>query len=271
MYSCIHTHSTFCDGKNSLDEMAKAAYEKGIKSLGFSAHSYVAYDGFGMKAEAVPAYVEEIDRLKKLYSGTMDIICGCELDSLSDLDFGDGVFKYYIGSAHFVTDENGISYPVDCSAEKLINGRDKGFCGDMRPMVEGYYKQFTSFIEKAKPNVIGHFDLIGKYNEDKSLFDSDAKWYKDITVDSIDAMLAVGAVFEMNLGKFARGYGKSPYPSTPLIEYIVSQNGKLIITTDAHKAEHLDYFLEEAEDILKGIGCKSVMELTSAGFIEREL
>ncbi len=271
MYSCIHTHSTFCDGKNTLSEMAEAAYRKGIKVLGFSSHSYVAYDGFGMKNDAVADYIKEINSLKKQYDGVMDILCGCELDSLSDLDYGGGVFEYNIGSAHFVTDERGVSYPVDCSVQKLLNGRDMGFGGDMRSMVESYYKQFVEFVQRAKPTVIGHFDLIGKYNEDKSLFDYQEKWYRDITINAIDAMLFCGSVFEMNLGKIARGYGESPYPSIQLIEYIKSKGGKLIITTDAHKSEHLDLYVEEAEVLLKKAGFNSVLELVPGGFLEREI
>lgn len=271
MYSCVHTHSTFCDGKNSLEEMAAAALSKGIKVLGFSAHSYVAYDGFGMKPEKVVDYVAEIERLKKLYEGKMDILCGCELDSLSELDFGNGAFVYNIGSAHFVTDEYGVSYPVDCSPQKLLVGRDKGFDGDMCLMVVAYYKQFADFINKSKPSIIGHFDLISKYNEDGSLFDYNAKWYKDICVDTVDSMLQCGSIFEMNLGKFARGYGKWPYPAMPIIEYIKSQGGKLIITTDTHKAELLDFYVKEAEEMLKSIDCKTVMELTKESFVERAL
>ena len=34
-WSNYHVHSVFCDGKNTLKEMAQAAEEAGITSLGF--------------------------------------------------------------------------------------------------------------------------------------------------------------------------------------------------------------------------------------------
>ena len=35
----FHTHTTFCDGKNTPEEMVVAAIEKGFVALGFSTHS----------------------------------------------------------------------------------------------------------------------------------------------------------------------------------------------------------------------------------------
>ena len=35
-----HTHTTFCDGKNTLAEMAAAAYAAGVRYYGVSCHSH---------------------------------------------------------------------------------------------------------------------------------------------------------------------------------------------------------------------------------------
>lgn len=35
----LHTHTTFCDGTNTAEEMIQAARELGMDSLGFSGHS----------------------------------------------------------------------------------------------------------------------------------------------------------------------------------------------------------------------------------------
>ena len=42
--SNCHTHTTFCDGKNSAEEMTLAAINAGFVSLGFSGHSPMYYD-----------------------------------------------------------------------------------------------------------------------------------------------------------------------------------------------------------------------------------
>ena len=42
--SSVHCHSTMCDGKNTLQEMASAACAQGLTTLGFSGHSYTQRD-----------------------------------------------------------------------------------------------------------------------------------------------------------------------------------------------------------------------------------
>ena len=39
-----HTHTTFCDGKNSVEEMTLAAIERGFVALGFSMHGWTPYE-----------------------------------------------------------------------------------------------------------------------------------------------------------------------------------------------------------------------------------
>ncbi len=269
MYSCVHTHTKFCDGKNTAAEMAAAAYEQNIKVLGFSGHSYVSFDGFGMKDTQLVEYLAEISRLKLEYKDKMQVLAGCELDSLSDLNYGDGEFDYIIGSSHFVTDSNGMSYPVDCKPEKLLNGRDNGFGGDMRAMTVAYFEQFLEFLVKAKPDIVGHFDLITKHNKDGSLFDSNAVWYKNTVIDAIDCILEQGMTLEMNLGRYARGYGKIPYPDVPLLEYLKEKQAKLIVTTDSHSVDALTLYVDEAIQLLKSLGYKTVVEMTNVGLVER--
>ncbi len=40
-HSNYHTHTTFCDGENSPEEMVLAAIDAGLPELGFSGHSHL--------------------------------------------------------------------------------------------------------------------------------------------------------------------------------------------------------------------------------------
>ena len=42
--SDFHTHSTYCDGKLSLEEMTEAAILKKMDAIGFSGHSHTSFD-----------------------------------------------------------------------------------------------------------------------------------------------------------------------------------------------------------------------------------
>ena len=37
--SNLHTHTTFCDGKNTPEDVVKEAMERGFDIIGFSAHA----------------------------------------------------------------------------------------------------------------------------------------------------------------------------------------------------------------------------------------
>ena len=44
-FACsVHTHATCCDGKNTLEEMAAAAYAAGVQYYGISCHSHTPID-----------------------------------------------------------------------------------------------------------------------------------------------------------------------------------------------------------------------------------
>ena len=65
MFCSLHTHSLFCDGTCSLEEMARAAADAGLVSFGFSGHAPAVYDYAAMSDADAENYLVEIARLKK--------------------------------------------------------------------------------------------------------------------------------------------------------------------------------------------------------------
>lgn len=61
----IHTHSTYADGINSIEEMIQKAIEKHFTVLGFSEHAYVPFDDCCMSLESTEEYIQEVKTLKK--------------------------------------------------------------------------------------------------------------------------------------------------------------------------------------------------------------
>ena len=61
----LHTHTVFCDGKDTAEEMVRGAMAAGCRSLGFSGHSPLPFDdSWTMKEVDVPRYREEVLRLR---------------------------------------------------------------------------------------------------------------------------------------------------------------------------------------------------------------
>ncbi len=269
--SSVHTHTVFCDGSHNMLEMAESAYKYGLETLGFSGHSYVAFDDFGIKSENMPEYRAEALRIKKLYEGKLCILCGIELDSFAPDDFDLSALDYVIGSAHEVLGDDGNEYIVDGTYDRLIDAANYGFGGSFSKLYTAYYNQLVSFLERKKVDIVGHFDLITKFNEKHEIFDDHNKEYIEVSTEMIDRVLALDNVIELNTGAIARGHKTLPYPANHLLKRILEKNGRVIITTDAHSKNTLTHWANEAEAYLKECGFKTVWELGKDGFYERIL
>ena len=129
-FCSVHTHSTMCDGKDTLEDMARAAYEAGAASFGASGHSHTPMpeDAGCVLPSDMTAYRREVLRLREAYAGRMDVLLGLELDNCADVT-AEG-FDYWIGSVHHLRSPAGDWYVVDWTAEALEDCLRKGFAGD---------------------------------------------------------------------------------------------------------------------------------------------
>ena len=100
----IHCHSTYSDGKNTLEQMAEAAKERGYKYFGIADHSQTASYAGGLRPSNVEKQHKEIDKLNKQWDD-FTIVKGIESDILADgsLDYDKDVlasFDYIVASVH---------------------------------------------------------------------------------------------------------------------------------------------------------------------------
>ncbi len=61
----LHTHTSYCDRKDSPETIVKYGIEKGFDSLGFSGHSYMSYSPYSkVILESTREFKKEINLLK---------------------------------------------------------------------------------------------------------------------------------------------------------------------------------------------------------------
>lgn len=248
----FHTHSTYCDGKNTLEEMVRSAVEKGMTAIGFSGHAYTPHDGsFCMSQEGTEQYQAEIAALQEKYKDKIDIYCGLELDYFSVADTK--AFDYTIGSVHYVL-KDGIYHDVDLSEERLIKSVDTCWGGDIISFAEDYFKLVAEIVKKTDADIIGHFDLASKFNEGGKLFDENDPRYVAAWQAALKELIPTGKLFEINTGAISRGYRTSPYPAKPILKEIAASGGKVMITSDSHSKDTLDFRFDEAIEYAKSCG-----------------
>jgi DNA polymerase (family X) len=99
----VHCHTTYSDGQNTVEEMARAAEGLGMRYITFTDHSPTASYAGGVKIDRLRAQWEEIDRVQERVR--IKLLKGTESDILEDglLDYPDYIlekFDVIIASIH---------------------------------------------------------------------------------------------------------------------------------------------------------------------------
>lgn len=260
-----HTHSRFCDGEDTLEEIVLSAIDIGFSSIGFSGHGYNPGSVYCM--QDTEGYIKEISRLKEKYKGKIQVYCGVEEEAVSFVKRDD--FDYIIGSSHYFYID-GKHYPIDSNYDCFKKCLEV-FDYDVIKLAETYYSEFVSYILKRKPDIIGHFDLITKFDEmDEMRFLNNPKYLK-LSEAYIKQAAKSGCLFEVNTGAISRGYRKTPYPYENLL-YVLKQEGNgLVLSSDCHNLKNLNFYFEETEALLKDVGFDCVYELDEGNFKKRHI
>lgn len=271
----FHTHTLYCDGKNTPEEMVLDAISAGFDVLGFSGHSYTSFDeGYCMSREQTEIYRGEISRLAEKYKDRIQILCGIEQDRYGDDSPEE--FDYAIGSVHaffkpceslpenhpggIVSAEGGCYIYVDWTAEAMEWAVRNIYKGDSLALAEDYYETLASFAEDADVQIIGHLDLLTKFEEiltadgKQPLFDTEHPRYLQAARRTIERLASAGKIFEINTGAMAKNYRTEPYPSLSLLRMIREAGGLIMINSDCHAAGKLDCGYKTAADLARQAG-----------------
>lgn len=263
--SNYHIHSTYCDGHNSLDEMAEAAYNAGLKSIGFTSHFVLDYpDTCDIAPANIRPYFNDIDRLKKEYEGKLDIYRSFEIDYYMNKDDISELAKkirpeldYMIGSIHTIDYlPDGEMAIIDSTEESFRRGVNELYVSP-EAFVQDYYQKIGNMAEKIKPDIIGHIDLIKKNNF--GIFDEEALYYKKAVKDCLDRIMQTDSILEVNTGGIYRYGERCRYPSDFILKEIKKRDIPIMVNGDSHFADGINFKFREMEELLKAFGFKTVM------------
>ncbi|MET0298357.1 MAG: PHP domain-containing protein, partial [Flavitalea sp.] len=156
----VHSHSTWSDGSDSIETMAKAAISMGLEYLVISDHSKSAFYANGLQEDRLIKQHEEIDALNKKLA-PFKIFKSIESDILNDgsLDYPDEVlarFDLVIASVHSnlkMTLEKAMNRVLTAIANPYttILGHPTGRLLLSRP---GYPLDYPAIIEACAKNKV---------------------------------------------------------------------------------------------------------------------
>ncbi len=255
----FHTHTQFCDGRDSIETIATVGVSLGFKHIGFTPHSPIPVESpCNMSLASVEHYFAELKRVQTLIGNQCRLYRGMEIDYLGnkwgpaseyfqmlDLD-------YSIGSVHFIPDSNGEYIDIDGSFDAFAKRLKKFFSNcSLRYVVETFYEQSHKMIDAGGFDILGHFDKIA---HNASHFEPNIEqqgWYRDLIDDYIRHIIDSGVIVEINTKACAEH--QRFFPSYDIWERLVSTGVPLMVNSDAHFAEKLIASRDKALNMLHSI------------------
>ena len=260
----LHQHCTFCDGNDTPEEVVLEAIAKGFGAIGFSSHCYMPVVGYCMTPETTPEYCKEVGRLKQVYADQIDVFLGLEYDHCCPIDpVG---YDYLIGSLHDLY-VDGAYRNFDGPPEKHQAMVTDYFDGDGLAFAKAYYQQLAQLPDKAPIDIIGHFDLITRHHDTLPLFDWNDKAYRNAAIEAAEALAGRVPLFELNTGAVCRGTRTTPYPQDFLVKELKRLGFGVVISSDCHQKEKMDFWFKEGEEFLRSCGYTQRHILTKDGFV----
>ena len=271
----LHTHTVGFDGRNTPMEMISRAGELGLSHIGISNHfivhpnitksrfyPFAVAGGYGAIYsssfdEAIAKFEPHYAELNKLseHSG-IKIYRGMELDYFDYPDWSRGVERmikilqpdYIICASHFV-EYAGELQNVHDMANADADARDK--------MIQSYWEKLARAAETGVFNWMAHLDL-----PKKTGCGTDEKW-ADVEQKTINEIAKSKTPIEINTSFYNRS-GTEPYPSARILEMAAAANIPVLLSDDAHCAEHIGRYFDCGYEFAKSCGITKFLTCDAA-------
>lgn len=263
IHTNLHSHTQFCDGRSSMQELLEAPRAVGFKTWGFSPHGPIGFDSpCNMEEEDIAQYLEEIERLRKLYPD-MEILAGMEVDYI-DRTNGPAQIKerlhgldYIIGSVHFIPNQKGEYIDIDGSPQRFARNLHERFNDDLNYVVRTFWQQSLDMIKCGGFDIIGHLDKIACNASSVRPDIEDSADYQDAVNATIRAAIDAGLAIEINTKHYKR-FGRF-FPHQRYWKTILDSGIDMPINSDTHHVEGILTGVEEARKILKEISKNDII------------
>lgn len=261
----------FCGhAKGQLEPVVQRAIEAGFTHYGLSEHCprYRDQDLYSDEAErgmtpaslleTFRAYIAEAFLLRERYADRIQVLVGFETERLPPGDWlarmrelrALAPFEYVIGSVHDV-DGVWVDYKREVTEElaEKVGGRAR--------LQARYFDDVADMVRVLKPEVVGHIDLIRKFEGDGASIDPSAWPHLEA---ALEAVRDCGAALDVNCGAARRGL--SPvYPLPSILERARAMNIGVTLGDDGHGAHDVGAGLESCMRAIANAGYKELRYL----------
>ncbi len=250
-----HIHTARCGhARGDMRDYVKRARELSLTEIGFADHLplLTGHDPtLTMSIGELPAYIEAVESLKREFPD-IAIKTGIEADYLPGMEeetgrlLGSYDFDYVIGSIHFID-----GWGFDDS--RYIEGYKQR---DIYEVYATYFKLVADAAATGLFDIIGHLDLIKKYN---------FKPEKDITpliAGAVSAIQKAGAAIEINTAGLRKPVGEI-YPGDAVLALCFKEGVPVTLGSDAHSPEEVGMDFKAGRAAAKRAGYERLAVFTA--------
>lgn len=242
----FHAHTQFCDGRDTMEAIVASCVKESFTHIGFSPHSPIPFGSpCNMAYDAVPEYLDELNRLQQKYGDRITIMKSMEIDFTTCCGPSDDYYQqlpldYRIGSVHFLPSPNDPTLQVDIDGhpDEFVKKMHEYFHDDIDYVVKSYFAQSMLMVEKGGFDIIGHFDKIGfNASNYKPGIDTEP-WYDHLVCQLFDAIKDKGLVVEINTKSWDSN--NRFFPSARYFKMIKDSRVPVVFNSDAHYASKIN-------------------------------
>ena len=203
----VHCHTTYSDGRNTVEEMALAAQSMGIKYMTITDHSPTAHYARGLEIDRLKLQWDEISRVQEKVS--IKLLRGTESDILRDgaLDYPDSIlekFDVIIASIHnrYKLDEDEMTRRVINAMKNprfKIWGHPLGRLVQRRPPIACRLEKILDVIAESAAAI--------EISGDPHRLDLEPKWIKEARKRSLKFVISTDAHSTSDLENLKFGIG----------------------------------------------------------------
>ncbi|KAG5356829.1 putative histidinol-phosphatase [Yarrowia sp. C11] len=236
-------------------------------------------------AKVFDNYVKHARQLQKDNTSNTEILVGFECESIRAecWDRAVELKKQYgldlcVGSVHHV---NGI--PIDFSQGQWCDASDS--VSDMiddqttpeHALYKKYYEIQWDMLQKLKPEVVAHFDLIRLYSTIREGFGATENYVRENWPDvweqivkNIDFIISYGGFIEVSSAPLRKGWD-TPYPRPDICKAVIDRGGRLCLSDDSHGVAQVGLNYKKTLEYLEGLGVQDLWFLTKkSGKVEAQ-
>jgi len=257
----------------TLEEVVESAVRAGFSIYGLSEHAprYRAEDlfpdesdlGVGDLAQMFEDYVEKAQALRARHAGRLELLIGFEsevlppqgwLEQMRELRRRHPEFDYVVGSVHHL---DGASIDMHPKLTAKVAGK----VGGKEALERLYFEQVAEMVEQLRPEIVGHFDLIRKFEGAGASFGPES--WKHIE-RALEVIRAVGAVLDVNAAPVRRKLGRV-YPLPPLLARACEMEIPVTLGDDSHGPAEVGVGLDACLQAIQQAGYRRIHYLTGSG------